>query len=80
MGDRSEVELYHLNARCPECGGPVRLRNSSAALTLVKLAREMGWSEETVLQTYQCSTKDRYGRHCNMIFGIRLKDWGLIKD
>lgn len=80
MADGPQVQLYQIRARCPVCDAPVRLRMTDTAVSLVKLALRMGYAEDMVIQTYQCSRKDRWGHHCNEIFQIRLGDWSVGGD
>lgn len=65
---------FKLTARCPKCGAPVRLRNTTKAMELLRIARAEGFDSDAALQTYQCARR-LSGGLCNTIVTIRLSDW-----
>jgi len=72
--------VYHLSAKCPQCGAPARLRNTPKGIQLLRIAIEQGFDPDERIQSYQCARELRRGRTCNTIFYIRLRDWTPVED
>lgn len=57
--------LYELDARCPRCGSPPRLRATGRQVE--KWANE---PPRELVQTYQCAWEVGRGRRCNTIYAL----------
>lgn len=59
------LRILRINARCPECAAPPRLRTFPEGRDLFD-----GRDPDQVVQTYQC-----HMRKCRAIYEIRVRDF-----